>query len=46
MREIMRSSIPSLVGWSTMLNVAMQRNLEDAKNFSGNDYVPQSDLPF
>jgi hypothetical protein len=33
-REIMRSSIPALVGWTTMLEVAMRKSLEDARNNS------------
>jgi hypothetical protein len=46
-REIIRSSIPALVGWTTMLNVAMQKSLDDAQNVgTGNDYSGGSDVPF
>jgi hypothetical protein len=33
-REIIRSSIPVLVGWNTMLEVAMQKSMDDARNSS------------
>jgi len=29
MREIMRSSLPALVGWSTQLDIAMRRSVDD-----------------
>lgn len=35
MTEIMRSSIPTLVGWKTMTDIAMQRNLNDALQGTG-----------
>lgn len=49
MREIMRSSIPLLVGWKTMVEVAMQRNLEDVLRDQGNHALSglsSHDVPF
>lgn len=41
MAELMRTSIPILVGWSTLVDVAMQRNLDDLQQpGGGRDGVP------
>lgn len=32
--EIMRSSLPTLVGWSTMMEVAMQKSLDDLPSYT------------
>jgi hypothetical protein len=36
-REIIRTSIPALVGWTTMLEVAMRKSIEDARS-TGSDF--------
>ena len=49
-REIIRSSIPALVGWTTMLEVAMRKSIEDARSsspdFGGNNGGNGGNLPF
>jgi len=37
-REIMRSSIPLLVGWTTQATIAVQKNVDDAVNQAGGGY--------
>jgi hypothetical protein len=49
-REIIRSSIPALVGWTTMLEVAMRKSIDDARNnspdFGGNHGGNGGNVPF
>jgi hypothetical protein len=49
-REIIRSSIPALVGWTTMLEVAMRKSIDDARNsspdFGGNNGGNGGNVPF
>jgi hypothetical protein len=37
-RELLRSSIPVLVGWNTMVEIAMQRSLESMHSNNNNVY--------
>lgn len=37
MREIMKSSLPALVGWPTQLGIAMQRSVDEALRQGGAD---------
>ena len=37
MRELMRTSIPVLTGWSTMVDIAMQRTMDQAQQSGYNN---------
>jgi hypothetical protein len=46
LRELLRVSIPKLLGWDIMTDVAIERMIDDAINHTGSSYTNTDDVPF